>query len=94
MSTFCRLDDDDDDDLNDDDDDDDDDDDAAAAAATTAAAAADDDLMTGHRYDRQFFMVENARGLYPTSAYYLANLTLEMALNTFTGLVGPGASGA
>ena len=38
-------------------------------------------------YDRQFFQGENAAGLYPCSAYYLANVILEIVFNAFNGMV-------
>lgn len=33
-------------------------------------------------YDRQFFQGENAAGIYPVSAYYAANVTLEVLFNS------------
>jgi hypothetical protein len=38
-------------------------------------------------YDRQFYQAENASGLYPSSAYFAANVLLEMLLNTVNGVV-------
>lgn len=38
-------------------------------------------------YERQFFQRENAAGLYACSAYYAANMTLEVLLNSVVALV-------
>ena len=38
--------------------------------------------LSGFLYDRQFFQGENAAGIYPVSAYYAANLTLEAFFNS------------
>ena len=38
-------------------------------------------------FDRQFYQGENASGLYPPSASFVANVLLEMLLNTVNGLV-------
>lgn len=38
-------------------------------------------------YDRQFFQRENAAGLYPCSAYYAANMTLELLFNTINAMI-------
>lgn len=38
-------------------------------------------------YDRQFYQGENGARLYPPSAYYMANLTLELLLNAANGCI-------
>lgn len=38
-------------------------------------------------YDRQFYQGENASGLYPPSAYFAANILLEMLLTAAIGIV-------
>jgi len=38
-------------------------------------------------YDRQFFQSEESSGMYPSSAYYLANIVLEVIFNTINGVI-------
>lgn len=43
--------------------------------------------LSGFLYDRQFFQGENAAGIYPVSAYYAANITLEVLFNSINAMI-------
>ena len=43
--------------------------------------------LSSFLYDRHFFQGENAAGIYPCSAYYAANVTLELIFNTVNGII-------
>lgn len=43
--------------------------------------------MSSFLYDRHFFQSEDAAGIYPCSAFYLANVTMEMVFNGMNGVL-------
>ena len=43
--------------------------------------------LSSFLYERQFYQRENAAGLYPCSAFYLANITLELLFNSINGAI-------
>jgi len=43
--------------------------------------------LSSFLWDRRFFQGENAAGIYPCSAYYCANVTLDLLFNAINGVI-------